>query len=193
MPSPLSSVLSLSKSRSTDVQLAACLWYYFGTTLANTPIDQTPSATYIIRASGTSHSIPSDDASALTVLSVVNRMIATTDSPQTRTKACFILCAPNIYIYIVVRHPHDHDIDHLVTDDATLCHTAFLRGSLEKLANLVQSITPLENHTEWDEDESESVSCLREVGIPFSIHSYLVPETIYLGSTNSHRCYISLR
>lgn len=69
--------------------------------------------------------------------------------------------------------------DHLVTDDATLCFTAFERGSLDILAALVRSITPAPPEkdkdkgkdrdkaaaaaADWDEGEPESVSCLREV------------------------------
>ncbi|KAJ7590838.1 ARM repeat-containing protein [Mycena floridula] len=73
MPAPLSSVLSLSKSRSIDVQLAACLC-----------------ATHIIR--GAPHTIPTDNSAARTVMNVVNRIIADeNDTSQNRTKACFIL------------------------------------------------------------------------------------------------------
>ena len=53
--------------------------------------------------------------------------------------------------------------DYLVANDNQLCQLAFDRGSLSKLAALVKSITPTEKASEWDEDEAESVSCLREV------------------------------
>ncbi|KAK0479999.1 armadillo-type protein [Armillaria novae-zelandiae] len=122
-------ILSLSKSRIPEVQLAACLC-----------------AIHIIRSSA-SHSAPVDDYSARTILSVVNRMIATppTDTVQNRCKACFILY-------------------YLVTDEAILCHIAWERGSLRRLAALVQSITP-QDLNEREEEEPESVSALREAAL----------------------------
>ncbi|SJL09728.1 uncharacterized protein ARMOST_13109 [Armillaria ostoyae] len=122
-------ILSLSKSRVPEVQLAACLC-----------------AIHIIRSSA-SHSAPVDDYSARTILSVVNRMIATppTDTVQNRCKACFVLY-------------------YLVTDEAILCHIAWERGSLRRLAALVQSITP-QDLNEREEEEPESVSALREAAL----------------------------
>ncbi|KAJ6617124.1 armadillo-type protein [Mycena sp. CBHHK59/15] len=77
-PPTLSFVLSLAKTRSTDIQLAACLC-----------------ATNVIRASTMSHpaSVPSaDDTSARTVMNVLNRIISTpSETLQNRTKACFVL------------------------------------------------------------------------------------------------------
>ncbi|KAJ7743916.1 armadillo-type protein [Mycena maculata] len=78
-PSLLSSILTLAKSRSTDIQLAACLC-----------------ATSIIRASSpaspASSVPPVDDTAARTVMNVINRIIsASTESLPSRTKACFIL------------------------------------------------------------------------------------------------------
>ncbi|KAI0064492.1 ARM repeat-containing protein [Artomyces pyxidatus] len=130
--SALSLALSLCKSRSTDVQLAASLC-----------------ATHIIRASASNHHHPTppDLASSLIVMHVMNRMIASpTESTQTRSKACFIL-------------------NFLVMDEKELCQTAFDRGSLTKLATLVKSISPLEKATELDEDEPESLCCLREAAL----------------------------
>lgn len=54
-------------------------------------------------------------------------------------------------------------LGYLVSDDPALCQNANDRGSLEKLADLVKLITPLGKPSEWDEDEPESISCLREV------------------------------
>ena len=48
-------------------------------------------------------------------------------------------------------------------DDKDLCQLAYDRGSLRKLTDLVKSITPSEATPEWDEDEPESTSRLREV------------------------------
>ena len=57
--------------------------------------------------------------------------------------------------------------DYLVTDEKGLCQTAFDRGSLVKLSDLVHSLTPPatpDNKAppEWEEDEPESLCCLRE-------------------------------
>ncbi|KAJ7747843.1 ARM repeat-containing protein [Mycena metata] len=87
VPSPLAVALTLTKSRSTDTQLAACLC-----------------ATSIIRAALTTHPTntipPADDTSARTIMNVVNRIISSLTEPLTsRTKACFIL------YYLVTDHP----------------------------------------------------------------------------------------
>ncbi|KAI0263468.1 ARM repeat-containing protein [Gloeopeniophorella convolvens] len=133
----LTLALSLCKSRSTDVQLAASLC-----------------ATHIIRATAANHHHPSppDLSSSLVVMHVMNRMIeSTTEKPQNRTKACFIL-------------------NYLVMDEKDLCQTAFERGSLAKLATLVHSITPTpvpdsKTPSDWEEDEPESLCCLREAAL----------------------------
>jgi armadillo repeat-containing protein 8 len=57
--------------------------------------------------------------------------------------------------------------DYLVTDEKGLCQTAFDRGSLVKLSDLVHPLTPPatpDNKAppEWEEDEPESLCCLRE-------------------------------
>lgn len=57
---------------------------------------------------------------------------------------------------------HTRGTDYLVTDNTELCKIAYDRGSLEKLVTLAKSITPLDTEPEWDMDEPESVSCLRE-------------------------------
>ncbi|KAH9022341.1 armadillo-type protein [Lactarius pseudohatsudake] len=104
-PPALLLVLGLCKSRSADVQLAARLC-----------------ATHIIRATATNHHHPTqpDLNSSLVVLHVMNRMIdSTSESPQSRTKACFVL-------------------NYLVMDEKDLCQTAFDRGSIAKLSELVR-------------------------------------------------------
>ena len=63
------------------------------------------------------------------------------------------------------------DIDNLVADHKELCKFAFERGSLDRLGALVKSITPSEKTVEWEEDEPESISCLREVNV-ISIFAY---------------------
>ncbi|KAG9226457.1 hypothetical protein CCMSSC00406_0003336 [Pleurotus cornucopiae] len=131
LPSTLSSVLSLAKSRSTDVQLAACLC-----------------ATHIIRASPTNHSSTSDELYIQNIVAVLNRIISSSASEalQTRSKACFILY-------------------NLISDDPRLCQFAHERGSLDQLATVVKDITPSEVQPEWDEDEPESLSSLREAAL----------------------------
>jgi armadillo repeat-containing protein 8 len=55
----------------------------------------------------------------------------------------------------------------LVEDNKDLCHLAYDRGSIAKLATLVKSITPSEPSISpnWDEDEPDSISSLRAVGV----------------------------
>lgn len=89
----LSLVISLCKSRVTELRLAACLWYVFFEFSYDQPHNEHGSAMQIIRAGLVHHQSSSEDSPALTVMYVVNRIIASqSDSAQTRTKACFILC-----------------------------------------------------------------------------------------------------
>ncbi|KAL6300508.1 ARM repeat-containing protein [Sparassis latifolia] len=126
----LAHVLSLCRSRSTELQLAACLC-----------------ATNISRAGYPNPPLASDNSPALTVMHVINRIIASdNERSRIRTKACFILY-------------------NLVSDHKELCKLAFDRGTLSKLACLVKSITPIEQTVEWEEDEPESISCLREAAL----------------------------
>ncbi|KAF8658905.1 hypothetical protein AX16_001949 [Volvariella volvacea WC 439] len=139
-PSALSVVISHSRSRSTDVQIAACLC-----------------ATHILRASTpTSHSIvagPSsashtylgDDAVAKTIISIIARLITIppTESIQAQIKACYVL-------------------HYLVMDELSLCQIVFERGGVSKLTTLLQEITKPQCLEAWDEDEPENVSALRE-------------------------------
>ncbi|TBU35602.1 ARM repeat-containing protein [Dichomitus squalens] len=128
--SVLTVVLSLCKSRNVDLQLAASLC-----------------ATNILRASSSpnnSYISPSDQATAITIMHVLNRVIGSdTANNHTKTKACFILY-------------------YLVTDHRTFCQLAFERNSLHQVGQLVSAITPVEKTTEVEEDEPESVSRLRE-------------------------------
>lgn len=55
-------------------------------------------------------------------------------------------------------------VGQLVTDDKPLCKLVYERGALTKLSNLLKSITPTEPPSEWDVDEPETDSTLREVG-----------------------------
>ena len=61
-------------------------------------------------------------------------------------------------------------LDYLVMDEKELCQTAFDRGSLSKLSELVHALTPpppTENKVppELEEDEPESLCCLREAAL----------------------------
>lgn len=97
------------------------------------------------------------------VINLVNSVISTPSPEKSishRTKACFILCRSPL---LVANDNYQSVLDHLITDDSTLCGVAFDRGCLEKLITIVQEYTPPDNKTEWGEDEAESVSILREV------------------------------
>jgi hypothetical protein len=123
----------------------------------------TPSATHVIRANRSNPTTTSNPSPALTtVLQVVNRIMASsTDTLLAKTKACFILRAYKFYFkFFKCLHVL---LDYLVTDDTELCRTAYDQGSLEKAVALAIAITPLEERTEWDKDEPESISNLREV------------------------------
>ncbi|KAL0946370.1 hypothetical protein HGRIS_012601 [Hohenbuehelia grisea] len=130
LPSPLTLVLSLTKSRSTDVQLAACLC-----------------ATHIIRVNASGSAFTADDSNIRNIMNVLNRLIPSqTDTPPTRTKACFILY-------------------YLISDELNLCRFAHEKGALEQLAQVLKSITPLDGPKGWDEDEAENISALREAAL----------------------------
>ncbi|KAI0333622.1 ARM repeat-containing protein [Cubamyces sp. BRFM 1775] len=132
--SVLSTALTLAKSRNTHLQLAA-----------------SHCATSILRACVQSyHDSPilhSDQATAITIMHVLNRIIESEDADyQAKTKACFILYS-------------------LVSDNRLFCQLAFERNSLAKVANLINSITPAEKSLESEEDEPESVCRLREAAL----------------------------
>lgn len=130
-PSTLSIVLSMSKSRSTDVQLAACLC---ATHIFRAASSSTPSLSSL--TSPTGHTGPSnhphshaDDSCVRTVMNIVNRMLSEpSESPSgtglvSKTRACFVLY-------------------YLVSDDPELCQAAYERGCLESLVRVVHEITP---------------------------------------------------
>lgn len=86
--------------------------------------------------------------------------------------------------------------DNLVSDNKELCKLAFERGSLAKLAWLVKSITPTEKTAEWEEDEPESRSCLREVRVFISSQNIYIDAnwcSFSVGSFDRHRGDIALR
>ncbi|KAI0780550.1 ARM repeat-containing protein [Trametes elegans] len=108
-------------------------------------------ATNILRACvHSNHDSPvfaSEQAAAITIMHVLNRIIGSeTVGNQARTKACFILY-------------------HLVSDHQVFCQLAFERNSLAQVANLINSITPTEKVPDFEDDEPESVSRLREAAL----------------------------
>lgn len=122
------------------------------------------SATFIIRSSVPNHhhSASGDHTAPLTVLHILNRVIGNeAESPQTRKKACFTLCTyfSGFVVFKILRKL----VDYFVTDDKDLCIFAYDRGSLTKLSQSVNSITPTDRPTTWEEEESEHISSLREV------------------------------
>ncbi|KAF8634530.1 hypothetical protein AX15_000830 [Amanita polypyramis BW_CC] len=134
-PSVLSTILHLSKSKPTEIKLAACLC-----------------ATQICRASSPPSPVLSTDlhdSCEHTIMHILGRMLnvqADEYSTHHRTRACYIFY-------------------HLVYDDQSLCLAAYERGCLESLAALIREITPLEAAEEWGEDEAESLSSLREAAL----------------------------
>ncbi|KAI0362524.1 ARM repeat-containing protein [Trametes cingulata] len=107
-------------------------------------------ATHILRACHSMHdysAFENEKTTAITIMHVLNRIIGSdTASNLTRTRACFILY-------------------HLVSDNRDFCQLAFERNSLAQVANLINSITPTEKFSEFEEDEPESVSRLREAAL----------------------------
>jgi hypothetical protein len=123
------------------------------------------SATFIIRSSvpNNHYSLSGDHTASLTVLHILNRVIGNeAESPQTRKKACFTLCTSHGSSH-VRNLPLRELIDYFVTDDKDLCMFAYERGSLTKLSQVVNSITPSDRPPTWEEEESEHISSLREV------------------------------
>lgn len=89
----LQSVLALCKSRSTDLQVAACLWYVQTSSSEGSLYSCPESATSIVRAGLSPQFLHIDHVPATTVVYVVNSLIASdTEKSQTRLKACYILC-----------------------------------------------------------------------------------------------------
>ncbi|KAI0373038.1 ARM repeat-containing protein [Pilatotrama ljubarskyi] len=107
-------------------------------------------ATNILRACVHMHdysAFANEQATPITIMHVLNRIIGSENaSNHTRTRACFILY-------------------HLVSDNLAFCQLAFERNALAQVASLINSITPTEKSSEFEEDEPESVSRLREAAL----------------------------
>ncbi|KAF7308047.1 hypothetical protein MKEN_01167000 [Mycena kentingensis (nom. inval.)] len=173
----LTLVLSLARSRTTNIQLAAC-----------------SCATSIIRstyppASPTPLSYANEDpqayAPANTVMNVLNRIIsADTESLPNRTRACFILY-------------------NLINDHPALCFIAYERACLAKLAALLGSLPttttattpspsasssslPLSASPDTDEPEPLSVAGLREAALTALAGLCLFDNTIRRSVTDEY-------
>ncbi|KAJ3526622.1 hypothetical protein NM688_g8238 [Phlebia brevispora] len=135
----------LAKAASDQPQILSSVLTISKSRLASLQLAACSCATSIIRAGLPAHALHHDPSAAMTVTHVLSSLISTeSETAQTRTRACFILY-------------------HLVSDDKLLCKLVYERGILTKLSDLVKSITPTEPPSEWDVDEPESVSTLREV------------------------------
>ncbi|KAF7292705.1 hypothetical protein MIND_01168700 [Mycena indigotica] len=168
----LSLVLSFIKSRSTNLQLAAC-----------------SCATSIIRATypstnTTTSSFVSDpplvQASSNIVINVVNRIIstpATDENLNNRSRACFILF-------------------NLVSDHPALCTTAYERGCLTKLVRLLNSFERAPPNaasssllffpSEGQEEEPTPIAGLREAALTTIAALALFDNTIRRSITDEH-------
>jgi len=87
--------------------------------------------------------------------------------------------------------------DYLVMDDKDLCQTAFDRGSLAKLSDLVHTLTPppiTENKVppEWEEDEPESLCRLREAALTTIAVLALADNDIRRDVTDGQRLLLPL-
>lgn len=87
--------------------------------------------------------------------------------------------------------------DYLVMDEKELCQTAFDRGSLIKLSDLVHTLTPpptTESKVppEWEEDEPESLCCLREASLTAIAVLALADNDIRRDVTDGQRLLPSL-
>ncbi|KAF8967241.1 armadillo-type protein [Flammula alnicola] len=179
-PPPLANILSFTKSRSVDVQLAACLCVTH--ILRSSPPSSTvplphphlslsvhPTSPVSSHASSSfAHSFihtpasnhPSlEETGTRTVLNVVNRMLALPPTDLLGTSGTGSESPQTKAKACFILH-------YLVSDDAALCHAAFDRGCMEYLGALIQSITPPEPAPpEWEEGEPESVQSLREASL----------------------------
>jgi uncharacterized UPF0160 family protein len=81
-------------------------------------------------------------------------------------------------------------LDYFVRDDKDLGIFAYERGSLKKLSKLVESMTPTEKTSEWDDEESDHISSLREVVISFFCRS--IGFSLISGSSDRDCSFIAL-
>ncbi|GLB39316.1 putative ARM repeat-containing protein [Lyophyllum shimeji] len=165
-PSPLAAVLTLAKSRSADVQLAACLCATHiirATARPSIPSLSTPHHPHPHLHHPTPHH-PPDETATRTIMNIVNRMISPpmdgfsdiapgsaasttgTAGIAQRTRACFVLY-------------------HLVCDDIALCQAAFDCGCLAKLVALVTA-PPLPSIPPSDVAEFVALSASSGGGAP---------------------------
>ncbi|KAH0826946.1 armadillo-type protein [Lanmaoa asiatica] len=129
---PLALVLSLTKSRMTEI-----------------------SVTNIIRAQANNHPGMVDPAAALTVIQVLNRILILPSevSPKPNQSLSHTMLSKIFWAALLVR------------DEKDICLEVYDRGILASVAALVKSITPLDDPSDWDIDESESRVILREAAL----------------------------
>ncbi|KAF8638143.1 hypothetical protein AX17_002416 [Amanita inopinata Kibby_2008] len=155
-PSALSTILRLSKSKPTEVKLAACLCATHIFRASSPPLPTFPSSPY-----PPSNSTDIHETCGHTVMHILIRILsvqADEYSTNHRTRACYVLY-------------------HLVHDEQSLCLTAYEQGCLDTLAALIRETTLLEAEEEWGDDEAESVLSLREGVLTLaSTLSLLSPE-----------------
>lgn len=105
-----------------------------------------------------------EQTTAITIMHVLNRIIGSeTANNQVRTRACFIVRTYQCRDMLKSGMFTAFVTDHLVSDNRVFCQLAYERNSLNQIASLVNSITPTEKSSDYEEDEPESVSRLREV------------------------------
>ncbi|KDR69187.1 hypothetical protein GALMADRAFT_160499 [Galerina marginata CBS 339.88] len=175
----LANILGFTKSRSIDVQVAACLCVTYILRASSS----SPSAALSSHLSSSSaypaspqsahasssftHSLAHtsavdhpnlDENCTRTVMNVVNRMVASPTSVD-------VLGSSGSESH-QTKTRACYILYHLVADDAALCHAAFDRGCLDYLGSLIKSINPKDSDpVEWEEGEPESLSCLREAAL----------------------------
>ncbi|KAF7319164.1 hypothetical protein HMN09_00252900 [Mycena chlorophos] len=171
----LNVVLSFARSRSTNLQLAACAC---ATAIIRAiyPPGSAASASYI----SIINDPPPAYAPATTVMNVVNGILSASvqeESLISRTRSCFILF-------------------NLVSDHPALCTAAYERGCLGKLASLLGNLGPspdgsssslsLAPFADWEEAEPAPVSALREAALTALAALSLFDNTIRRSVTDEY-------
>ncbi|KAF9530698.1 armadillo-type protein [Crepidotus variabilis] len=178
-PHPITTIINFTKSRSIDIQLAACLC--LTNTLRATshsihpshshPSSHPPNASH---GASTLHRAPShgslhptsmhgasvEENCIRTIINVINRLISSSPATDLLGASTSTMNSPQ------TKAKACFILHYLVHDDPSLCHAAFDRGCLEHVGSLIKEISSRESSTsEWDEDEPESVLQLREASL----------------------------
>ena len=95
----LNLILSHTKSRAIEVRLAAALWFVYINSYDTYVHRRGCSTTHIIRPQASHHPGTVDQAASLTVIHVINCILSpSSEQPQHRVKACYIIC---LYLTII--------------------------------------------------------------------------------------------